>query len=423
MKICSACGLELARESFSKKQWQLKKSRRCKECVGGGVPIPGAAAPTLPGAISGGARECGAGESNAGMLTGDNPDKADEICSICLEAFDDPKLLPCGHSFCADCLDGWHGPSKYHAAHLIKRNCPICRQRTLPSNEVLSQLHYFDEAIRTNKATKSFSITRRDETLKPLVRMGYTVKEIDDMVAEFIQSHEWLPAIVHDAIGCGDYQPVLDWLGWPVDKRRLASKSSDMGDASILHLAVAHCKTIDFPAMLLQFGTTVDPFDAMGGTPFLHQLICSTAKGTTKMHMDETAKLLFEWGASLTERGWKGPKFMRMSEIPRNVPLLQSEFGGRRCELINLNQRKDLNGQTCVVEKYIAKKNRYKVATEHTGETFLVGTDNLKRRDRTPEDPGYYITFKDGEFKRHTFATNEECQEFVRMLQLNDSVA
>ena len=33
MKICAACHQELPLESFSKKQWQLKKYRRCKECI------------------------------------------------------------------------------------------------------------------------------------------------------------------------------------------------------------------------------------------------------------------------------------------------------------------------------------------------------------------------------------------------------
>ena len=33
MKLCGACHKELPRESFSKKQWQLKQIRRCKECI------------------------------------------------------------------------------------------------------------------------------------------------------------------------------------------------------------------------------------------------------------------------------------------------------------------------------------------------------------------------------------------------------
>ncbi|KAL9185739.1 hypothetical protein ACHAXT_003516 [Thalassiosira profunda] len=35
MKACSACSRELSRESFSKKQWQMKRFRRCKECIDG----------------------------------------------------------------------------------------------------------------------------------------------------------------------------------------------------------------------------------------------------------------------------------------------------------------------------------------------------------------------------------------------------
>ena len=33
MKICAACSQTLPKEKFSKKQWQLKQSRRCKECI------------------------------------------------------------------------------------------------------------------------------------------------------------------------------------------------------------------------------------------------------------------------------------------------------------------------------------------------------------------------------------------------------
>ena len=33
MKLCAAFNQELPRENFSKKQWQLKQCRRCKECI------------------------------------------------------------------------------------------------------------------------------------------------------------------------------------------------------------------------------------------------------------------------------------------------------------------------------------------------------------------------------------------------------
>ena len=33
MKICAACSQSLPKDEFSKKQWQLKHQRRCKECI------------------------------------------------------------------------------------------------------------------------------------------------------------------------------------------------------------------------------------------------------------------------------------------------------------------------------------------------------------------------------------------------------
>lgn len=66
--------------------------------------------------------------------------------------------------------------------------------------------------------------------------------------------------------------------------------------------------------------------------------------------------------------------------------LLKSEFGGRRCEIINLTSRPDLIGKTCVVDKFMPNKGRYKVTFEASKEAGLVGPENLKRRDRTPDD-------------------------------------
>ena len=96
--------------------------------------------------------------------------------------------------------------------------------------------------------------------------------------------------------------------------------------------------------------------------------------------------------------------------------LISSEFGGRRCEVINLPNHPQLNGKTCVVEKYITKKDRYKIIFERSGNAALVGPNNLKRRDRTPLDCGYYISFKNGKMSRREFATKEECQAYVSSL-------
>eukprot|EP00058_Branchiostoma_floridae_P006911 XP_002592399.1 hypothetical protein BRAFLDRAFT_67264 [Branchiostoma floridae] len=43
-------------------------------------------------------------------------------CSICLELFTKPKVLPCGHTFCQDCLQD-------HASRRVPFQCPNCRQQ------------------------------------------------------------------------------------------------------------------------------------------------------------------------------------------------------------------------------------------------------------------------------------------------------
>ena len=96
--------------------------------------------------------------------------------------------------------------------------------------------------------------------------------------------------------------------------------------------------------------------------------------------------------------------------------LLGSEFEGRWCEIINLPNHPDLIGKTCVVEKYLPNKGRYKVRFESSKEVGLVGAQNLKRRDRTPDDCGYYITYYMGSFARTDFASKEECQAFAASL-------
>ncbi|XP_015678721.2 E3 ubiquitin-protein ligase TRIM39 [Protobothrops mucrosquamatus] len=50
-------------------------------------------------------------------------------CSICLEYFQDPVLIPeCGHNFCRGCLTGSWRTSESEAS------CPVCRQTFVPRN-------------------------------------------------------------------------------------------------------------------------------------------------------------------------------------------------------------------------------------------------------------------------------------------------
>ena len=57
---------------------------------------------------------------------------AEELtCSICLDEFDDPRILPCGHCYCRTCIVQLSNTAVRRAFP-----CPECRKRTvLPSND------------------------------------------------------------------------------------------------------------------------------------------------------------------------------------------------------------------------------------------------------------------------------------------------
>ncbi|EJK66500.1 hypothetical protein THAOC_12579, partial [Thalassiosira oceanica] len=97
--------------------------------------------------------------------------------------------------------------------------------------------------------------------------------------------------------------------------------------------------------------------------------------------------------------------------------LMSSELGGRRCEITSAPKtRDDLVGKTCVANKYIEESNQYRVTMEFTNEVLLIGSDHLKRRDRTPQDPGYYVECKNNRLIRREFKSNEECRAFFASL-------
>ncbi|EJK53042.1 hypothetical protein THAOC_27588, partial [Thalassiosira oceanica] len=97
--------------------------------------------------------------------------------------------------------------------------------------------------------------------------------------------------------------------------------------------------------------------------------------------------------------------------------LLESELGGRRCEVVGLSERPELNGKTCVADEYLPASNQYRVTLETKAkEALLLKPSNLKRRDRTPEDCGYYLEFKNGRAVRHDFDSSEDCKAFVAAL-------
>ena len=75
--------------------------------------------------------------------------KEELTCAICQNLLNDPKILPCLHSFCTGCLKEWSGrlanldPSKRHL------ECPLCRAKVLLStSRAVEELPSHFSAIR-----------------------------------------------------------------------------------------------------------------------------------------------------------------------------------------------------------------------------------------------------------------------------------
>lgn len=311
-----------------------------------------------------------------------------------------PVVLPCHHKFCSECLNGWR--SKYGVKSGDKETntkCPLCREKIPPTKEMISQLKTWRKYQRILEE-KGDTFSR--ECMNAKSEVEKLEREIGDWTETIYYSDEYkycaLPPDICQAAGNNDIQKVLDWLGpLPVE--------------SEVHSAVVG-KNSDLLSILLQLGADVYPVAANGGTPL--------AMFGYKPERYAQARLLLEWGAEIFAFAAHSKdefnKVLLKEGNSKLANLLKSEFGGRRCEIINLPKHPDLIGKICVVEKYLPNKGRYKVVFEASKEVGLVGPENLKRRDRTPDDCGYYITYNNGRTTHHDFASKEECQAFIASL-------
>ncbi|XP_071093969.1 tripartite motif-containing protein 2-like [Haliotis cracherodii] len=82
-------------------------------------------------------------------------DLADEIsdeyltCSICLDPYQEPKQLPCLHSFCRKCL-GDHIANNVPRGRTLSFTCPVCRKVTKPANPDGNRLKEWADAFPDN---------------------------------------------------------------------------------------------------------------------------------------------------------------------------------------------------------------------------------------------------------------------------------
>jgi len=86
-------------------------------------------------------------------------------CLICLEEFDSPRSLPCLHSFCLRCLQGYYGGEMPGAM----AQCPACREEfTIPQNgmeglRVNFMLQKLIDAKHVSRAANPCEVCSSDE--------------------------------------------------------------------------------------------------------------------------------------------------------------------------------------------------------------------------------------------------------------------
>ena len=344
-------------------------------------------------------------------------------CGICLEDPEDPLNLPCGHSFCDGCLDGWR--SRYGVQEEMRRKCPICRARIPPSKEMVEAM----QGYRAVKKKLEDCNQTSSEGYRALCRSlreaeeeigadwdGVTVLEDDKKPAVV------MPDYVYEAVRREAIKSVLKWINAnPAEDRINAISSSKMMSTPALLTACINDQ-LALMTLLLQLGADVDLRCSSGNTAIS---VLFSNQALTSGNTNKRVRLLLSWGATFFPRKECSREdcISRAREYGQHelADLLESQLGGRRCEIVNLSSRPELNGKTCVADEYIPDSNQYKVTLETKNKQVAVlSPENLKRRDRTPQDCGYYIEFKNGRTIRHDFDSNEDCQAFVAALNKKD---
>ena len=351
----------------------------------------------------------------------------DRTCGICLEDSKDPLDLPCGHSFCDGCLGEWR--SRYGVKEEMRTKCPTCRARIPPSKEMVASLLTFraeKQRLEDNNDTSSEFYRRACRTVKSAEEIvgadwdGVTVLQ-DNNEKQAVA----MPDYITKALVKGDIKSVLKWINANRSEDRVnAETSAEMVlRVPILMLASMNAQ-LALISLLLQLGADVDYRVNQEGLTVLRVIFSdsSFAKGG----VNKVARLILSWGASFfPEYGFSREyctSHARKCGQHELASLIESELGGRRCEIVSLTSRPELNSKTCVVDEYLPASNQYKVTLEtKSKEVLVICPDNLKRRDRTPQDCGYYIEFKDGRTIRHDFDSSEDCQAFVAAMNKGET--
>lgn len=82
--------------------------------------------------------------ATGGFDLGSNSEEEKLSCPVCLEIFESPVSIPCGHTFCIDCLNSSENASG-------KSRCPVCRTYFQPHQK--SKAHFIERQIFQSSST------------------------------------------------------------------------------------------------------------------------------------------------------------------------------------------------------------------------------------------------------------------------------
>lgn len=109
-------------------------------------------------------------------------------CSVCLEIFDNPRTLPCLHSFCHGCLERL--PQHKHGSK-YKINCPSCRTTT-----ELSKAEDFPVAFQINTLKDLYTLFDKASNKVPCENcnehnsVGYCAECTQFLCTDCVQTHK-----------------------------------------------------------------------------------------------------------------------------------------------------------------------------------------------------------------------------------------